>query len=98
MAPNPSDSTVDKDAIIASLVEQTRMLQSKVESLEGKIKHGEAFDTTFEASQYSRGGVATIEEIPDTGMPAKHVVRHEVPSVVGLTTNSRPLPFRLIIL
>lgn len=51
------------------------MLQSKVDSLEGKIRHGEAFDTTFEASKYSKGEVANLEEIPETGMPAKHVVR-----------------------
>lgn len=68
------DGTIDKDAIISSLVEETRKLRATLSKLEEKIEHGEAFDTTFAASKYAslhlkRG------EIPSDGMPAKHVAR-----------------------
>ena len=75
MSLNATDQeAIDKDALIASLVEETRKLQSTVSDLQTKIQHGEAFDTTFEASRYSRGEAASFREIPETGMPAKHVV------------------------
>jgi hypothetical protein len=76
MAPNPIDSTVDKDALIASLVEETRKLQATVSNLEEKIRLGESFDTTFAASKYSSEGEGAYGEIPQTGMPAKHVVSY----------------------
>lgn len=77
MTPTTTDQTaaIDKDAIIASLIKQTSMLQTTVNNLEEKIKQGEAFDTTFEASKYTRTYVADHGEIPQFGMPAKHVVR-----------------------
>ncbi len=68
-----SDGTLDKDAIISSLVEETRKLRATVAKLEEKIEHGEAFDTTFAASKYASRHLKR-EEIPSDGMPAKHVV------------------------
>ncbi|KAL3802921.1 hypothetical protein ACHAWO_003553 [Cyclotella atomus] len=74
MSSNPIDSAIDKDALIASLVEETRRLQATVSNLEEKIRLGESFDTTFAASKYSSDGEGAYGEIPQTGMPAKHVV------------------------
>ena len=48
MTPTPAPTEtegVDKDAIIASLVEETRKLQATVSNLQQKIAHGESFDT-----------------------------------------------------
>ncbi|KAL7483135.1 hypothetical protein ACHAW6_008786 [Cyclotella cf. meneghiniana] len=67
-----SDGTLDKDAIISSLVEETQKLRATVAKLEEKIEHGEAFDTTFAASKYASRHLKR-EEIPSDGMPAKHV-------------------------
>lgn len=86
MASNPTKQTgVDKDAIIASLVEQTRNLQSKVSFLEEKIKHDETFDMTFEASKYTRTYVVDFGEIPPMGMPAKHVVSFAIATIHCIT-------------
>ena len=72
--PTPGGGTVDKDSIIASLLEETNKLRAEVSKLEEKIEHGEAFETTFAASKFTSRHLK-FEEIPATGMPAKHVVR-----------------------
>ena len=45
MTPSPTETGMDKDAIIASLVDETRKLQATVNTLQQKIAHGESFDT-----------------------------------------------------
>lgn len=57
---------------VASLQRELAETRNIVKQLEKRIQHGESFDTTYAASCHARTS-HNFDEIPQRGMPAKHV-------------------------